>query len=70
MESVKPRDALEEMLVLQMAWTHARLAALSVVKPAEEGVRALRALNDACDRAAGTFRKQMLALVPPTPANR
>ena len=25
-DSVQPRDALEEMLVLQMAWTHARLA--------------------------------------------
>jgi hypothetical protein len=24
-ESVQPRDAIEEMLVLQMAWTHARL---------------------------------------------
>jgi hypothetical protein len=41
---------------------HARLGALSVIKPTQEGVPALRALNEACDRAAGTFRKQMLAL--------
>ena len=61
-ESVQPRDAVEEMLVLQMAWTHARLAVLSSVKSNQEAIGALRAINDACDRCAGTFRKLMLAL--------
>ena len=27
LESVEPRDAIEEMLIVQMAWLHARMAA-------------------------------------------
>ena len=61
-ESVQPRDALEEMLVVQMAWTHARLARLSAIAHNQEQRGAVQVVNDACDRAANTFRRQMLAL--------
>jgi hypothetical protein len=69
--SVKPRDAIEEMLVLQMAFTHARMTRLSVVAMEQDRVRNVQVVNDACDRAANTFRRQMLALAeyrrPPRP---
>jgi hypothetical protein len=72
-ESVKPRDALEEMLVVQMAWTHARLARLSAIAHNQEKRENLQAVQDACDHAANTFRRQMLALAeyrrPPQPGN-
>lgn len=61
-ESVQPRDALEEMLVVQMAWTHARLARLSAVAHNQEQRGNVQVVHDACDRAANTFRRQMLAL--------
>lgn len=61
-DTVQPRDALEEMLVVQMAWTHARLARLSAIANDQTATTNVRVLNDACDRAAGTFRRQMLAL--------
>jgi len=69
--SVKPRDAIEEMLVLQMAFTHARMTRLSVVAMEQDRTRNVQVVNDACDRAANTFRRQMLALAeyrrPPRP---
>jgi hypothetical protein len=62
-ESVQPRDAIEEMLVIQMAWTHARLAKLSMIAANNQPTdRALRVVHDAADRCANTFRRQMLAL--------
>jgi hypothetical protein len=61
-ESMQPRDALEEMLVLQMAWTHARIANLSRIAPRQTDANNVRVVNDACDRAANTFRRMMLAL--------
>jgi hypothetical protein len=61
-ESVKPRDALEEMLVVQMAWTHARLARLSAIAHNQEHRGNVQVIHDACDQAANTFRRQMLAL--------
>jgi hypothetical protein len=51
-ESVQPRDAIEEMLVLQMAWTHARLARLSAIASQQTQTKNVQVLNDACDRAA------------------
>jgi len=62
-EWMQPRDAIEEMLVLQMAWTHARLARLSSIAPQQDQTNNVRVVNDACDRAANTFRRMMLALV-------
>jgi hypothetical protein len=61
-ESVQPRDAIEEMLMLQMAWTHARLAYLSAIASQQTETKNVQVLNDACDRAANTFRRMMLAL--------
>ena len=52
----------EEMLVIQAAWTHARLARLSSIAHSQENRENLQAVHEACDRAANTFRRQMLAL--------
>lgn len=72
-ESVQPRDALEEMLLVQMAWTHARLARLSAIATDQEQRANVQIVHDACDRAANTFRRQMLTLAeyrrPPQPGN-
>jgi hypothetical protein len=70
-ESVQPRDALEEMLVVQMAWTHARLSRLSAIASDQERRANVQVVHDACDRAANTFRRQMLTLAEyrrPAPA--
>jgi hypothetical protein len=61
-ESVQPRDAVEEMLVMQMAWTHARMAKLLSLATSQEATVNVRVVNEACDRAANTFRRLMLAL--------
>src|SRR5271154_4008879 len=52
LEMMKPRDPFEEMLVLQAAWTHARLARLSTLATHEYNPDAIRIKNEACDRAA------------------
>ena len=59
---MKPRDVIEEMLIVQMAWTHARLARLSAVAMDQTQTQNVRVVNEAADRAANTFRRQMLAL--------
>ena len=61
-ESVQPRDALEEMTLVQLAWLHARIAKLSVLAIEQTQTSNVRVVNDACDRAANTFRRMMLAL--------
>jgi hypothetical protein len=61
-ESVRPGDAIEEMLVVQMAWLHARVAKLSLLAMDQTQTNNVRVVNDACDRAANTFRRMMLAL--------
>jgi hypothetical protein len=61
-ESVQPRDAVEEMLLVELAWTHARIAALSAMAVQQTQTVNLRVVNEACDRAANTFRRLMLAL--------
>lgn len=61
-ESVQPRDAIEEMLLLQLAWTHARIARLSSIAPNQTSAANVRVVNDACDRATNMFRRMMLAL--------
>jgi hypothetical protein len=63
LESMRPRDFLEQMLCLQAAWTHARLAHLSGMANQQTETKNVRVVHDACDRAANTFRRQMLALV-------
>ena len=61
-KSIKPRDAVEEMLVLQMAWTHGRLGHMSSLATQQTSRENIRTVHDACDRAANTYRRQMLAL--------
>jgi hypothetical protein len=61
-ESVRPRDVIEEMLCLQMAFTHARIAKLSLQAIQQVDRNNVQVVNDACDRAANPFRRQMLAL--------
>lgn len=60
--SMQPRDAVEEMLMCQMALVHARILKLSDVACKQENRENVRVVNEAADRAANTFRKQMLAL--------
>ena len=55
-------DPLEELLAFQALWTHARLGRLSHPANQQEGREGMKAVNDACDRAANTYRRQMLAL--------
>jgi hypothetical protein len=62
LDRLKPRDPIEEMLVLQMIYTHLRLGRLSKVASDQERTENVRVINEACDRAASTFRRQMLAL--------
>jgi hypothetical protein len=61
-ESVQPRDAVEEMLLVQMVWTHARLGNLTVLANQQTTASNVRIVHDACDKAANTFRRMMLAL--------
>lgn len=59
---MKPRDPMEEMLITQALWTHARIAELTDLAVAQKRYESLQVLNDAIDRASNTFRRQMLAL--------
>lgn len=60
---LKPRDDLEEMLIMQAIWTHARLAKLSLMANQAGGMESAPAINDNCDGAAKTFRQQIQALI-------
>jgi hypothetical protein len=62
MKSVQARDAVEEMLCVQMAWTHARLAKLSSLAIDQTSTKNVQVVHEACDRAANNYRRQMLAL--------
>jgi hypothetical protein len=59
---MKPRDPLEQMLMVQALWAHARVARLSLVANQQTGLQQIRTINDAADRASNTFRRPMLAL--------
>jgi hypothetical protein len=56
-----PRDPLEQMLIAQMIWLHARIARLSVMAANETNLQKARVLNEAVDRACNTFRRSMQA---------
>lgn len=62
MESLKPRDPLEEMLIIQALWHHARLAELTVNAPAQKNPEWFKLYHEAADRCANTFRRLMLTL--------
>jgi hypothetical protein len=61
-ERLECRDPLEEMLALQALWTHARLARLSILANRQTDADSMKIVNDACDRAANTFRRYVLAM--------
>jgi hypothetical protein len=61
-QSVKPRDLVERMLCVQMAWTHARLARLSVTAASQENIKSFAVVHQAADAATNTFRRLMQAL--------
>jgi hypothetical protein len=67
-----PRDALEEMLIIQAIVTHARALHLNHLATRQERPITVRTVNEYADRASNTYRRLMLALAeyrrPPRPA--
>lgn len=57
-----PRDPVEEMLVAQMIQTHARMTYLNTFAFQQTNLKWAAMMHEAADRAANTFRRQMLAL--------
>ena len=55
-------DPLEQMLVTQMLWTHARVMHLTAAANRQDGLKQIRTISEACDGASNTFRRLLLAL--------
>jgi hypothetical protein len=62
LKRMKAADPVEEMLVTQMVWTHARLSRLTRIS-SQQSTKVLSAIAEACDSASNTYRRLMLALV-------
>jgi hypothetical protein len=62
MTEMKCNDPFEQMLVMQAIWTHTRLAHLSALANQQTDSDHIKVLNEACDRCANTFRRQMLGI--------
>ena len=62
MAEFKPRDPVERLLFSQTVQTHARLMYLNTVWVQQTNVKWSTMMHEAADRAANTFRRQMLAL--------
>lgn len=62
MKRFTPRDAIEELLFGQMVLTYGRMVYLSAYAPQQNNVKWAAMMHEATDRAANTFRRQMLAL--------
>jgi len=62
MVGFKPRDFVEEMLVSQMVLTYGRMAYLTAYADQQTNIKWATMMHEATDRAANTFRRQMLAL--------
>ena len=58
----KARDPVEEMLFGQMVLTYSRMAHLSGSADEQTNIKWATMMHEATDRAANTFRRQMLAL--------
>jgi hypothetical protein len=58
----KPKDPIEEMLIAQMIWVHARVAKLVTRATAQSNIKWYALMGEQCDRATNLFRRQMLAL--------
>jgi len=61
-QQMNPKDPLEKLAVMEALWTHARLARMSQLAVRQTTPEGLRVVNEACDRAANTFRRLMLAI--------
>lgn len=59
---MQPRDALEEMLIAQLLYTHSRIARLTYLANQQDCARDIAIINEYADRATNTYRRQMLAL--------
>jgi len=60
--SIRPRDGVEEMLVVQMAMVHQRIGNLSLQAAEQSLTKNVAVINQAVDGACNVFRRQMLAL--------
>jgi hypothetical protein len=60
--SVRPRDGVEEMLLIQMAMVHQRIGNLSHQAADQVLTKNVAVINQAVDGACNLFRRQMLAL--------
>ena len=62
LKRMRCKDPLEEMLVMQALWAHARAAHLTMVANQQKELTQVRVVNEYADRASNTFRRLMLAL--------
>lgn len=61
-ERMAPRDPAEEMLVVQLVLTHARVLHLTDAANRQERLESIRTIHEYADRASNTYRRLMLAL--------
>jgi hypothetical protein len=62
LQRFEPRDPVEEMMIAQMLWAHARVANLMRRAKAQKEIKWAELLYEATDRASNLVRRQMLAL--------
>jgi len=72
-KGISPRDSVEQLLASQMLLTHMRVLHLNNLAQQQTLVKTVQVLNEAADRAANTFRRQVLSLAeyrrPPRQSN-
>ncbi len=61
-DRMAPRDPAEEMLVVQLVLTHARVLHLTDAANRQERLDSIRTVHEYADRASNTYRRLMLAL--------
>lgn len=59
---MEPRDAVEEMLIAQMLFAHARVMRLTALANLQTSLDSIRTVHEYADRASNTYRRLMLAL--------
>lgn len=60
--AMKPRDALERMMISHALWCHGRIAKLNIALANTTRTPDMKILSGLVDRASNDFRKSMLAL--------
>jgi hypothetical protein len=60
--NMAPRDPVEELLVAQLLFTHARVMRLSTLACQQTAIAPMGTLHEYADRASNTYRRLMLAL--------